>query len=323
MPQNCQQTSRLSCSWRTVSAWNVAGFYFNLCWWVTFSRWVQRADYNLCWRFLFSPLYLSVFVWKCSRCLHHSSWFVWFEWFCAKAGDSLRGGRRKRRGPVWEFSGIIFSSGKFPGSVYPRFSLPQGLEVSWGLARSNMMVQSPLSFSSSEASRTEPRVFFALISLITQLCLIKQLCCFSRMIPQKVRKNQSFHWLGFSWALAHWDFLWSIKMKKKIRFWRALANEKEKYQIWRLLTRPWMAFISLWWGVPLADMKFGDVLVKPGFLRRKVAFHHLFPLQGRPLSPAEDVDTWIPTLGLNPGLLHCRGILDYQSHQGSPASEVG
>lgn len=49
-------------AWNGVSAWNVAGFYLNLCWWVTFSRWVQRADYNLCWRFLFSPcihLYLS------------------------------------------------------------------------------------------------------------------------------------------------------------------------------------------------------------------------------------------------------------------------
>ena len=33
-----------------------------------------------------------------------------------------------------------------------------------------MMVQFSLSFSCSEVPRTEPRVFFALTSLITQLC---------------------------------------------------------------------------------------------------------------------------------------------------------
>ena len=74
----------------------------------------------------------------------------------------LWGGRRERSGPAWEISGIIFNSGKCPGSVYPPFLLPQGLEVSWDLARSNITVQSPLSFSCSEMPRTEPRVFLHL-----------------------------------------------------------------------------------------------------------------------------------------------------------------
>lgn len=290
---------------------------FNLCWWVTFSRWVQRADYHLCWRFLFSPLYSSVFVQKCGRCLHHSSWFVWFEWFCTKAGDSLWGGRRKRRGPAWEFSGIIFSSGKFPGSVYPRFSLPQGLEVSWGLARSNMMVQFSLSFSCSEVPRTEPRVFFALTSLITQLCFA---VLAEGSEGEEKSKPPLVEFLMGSCSLR---FCVVHKNEKKNQILKSFSKwERKKYQIWRLLICPWMACISLRWGVPLADIKFGDVLVKLGFLRREGAFHHWFPLQGRPLSRAEDVGTWIPTLGWNPGVLHCMWILYRQSYQGSPAREV-
>ena len=44
-----------------------------------------------------------------------------------------------------------------------------------------------------------------------------------------------------------------------------------------------MAYISLRCGVPLADIKFGDVLVKPGFLRKRGSFPSLVSSVGQVL----------------------------------------
>ena len=211
-------------AWNGVSAWNVAGFYLNLCWWVTFSRWVQRADYNLCWRFLFSPcihLYLSgsvvaayiiapdLFGLNDSVQRQETAFGVGGE-----KGEALLGNFLASSSAL-ESSQAVFT---------PVFHSLKDWRLAEAWQGATWQSNSPFLWAVPKCLEQNQEFFFALTSFNNAALL----CCFSRVIPQKAKKNQSLHWLNFSWALAHWDFVWSIKMKKKNQILKSFSKWERK-----------------------------------------------------------------------------------------------
>lgn len=58
---------------------------------------------------------------------------------------------------------------------------------------------------------------------------------------------------------------------------------EKKNQVSRLLTRPWMACISLRWEVPFVDMTFWNILIKTRILERRESFSLLVSSAGQAL----------------------------------------